>query len=82
MLLNPKLAGGGADSAPPPSWFFLNNFSNSRVSKASLQICEKNLILHILTKFYDDDVIHKKTKTMAISSTSTSGIFTVFYRNL
>ena len=33
-----------------------------------------------MTKFHDDDVIH--TKILAISSTSTSGIFTIFYRNL
>ena len=31
-------------------------------------------------KFHDDDVIH--TKIMAISSTSTSRIFTIFYRNV
>ena len=41
---------------------------------------EQNLILHVLTKFHDDEVIH--TKIMAISSTSTSGIFIIFYRNL
>ena len=40
----------------------------------------KNLILHILTKFHDDDVIH--TKIMAILSTGTSGISNQFYRNL
>ena len=43
-------------------------------------MCEQNLILHFFTKFYDDEVIH--TKIMAISSTSISGIFTIFYRNL
>ena len=42
-----------------------------------MQLAEKvygyvNFILHILTKFHDDDVIH--TKIMAILSTSTSGI--------
>ena len=42
--------------------------------------CGQNLILHILTKFHDDDVIH--TKIMDILSTSTSEIFNVFYRNL
>ena len=44
------------------------------------QICESNLILHILTKFHDDDFIY--TKIMAILSTNTSGISNVFYRNL
>ena len=43
-------------------------------------MCKQNLILHILTKFHDDDVIH--TKIMAILSTSTLGIFNIFYRNL
>ena len=37
-------------------------------------------ILHPLTRFHDDDVIH--TKIMAILSTSTSGNFDVFCRNL
>ena len=37
-------------------------------------------MLHILSKFQDDDVIH--TKLMAILSTGTSGISNVFYRNL
>ena len=32
-------------------------------------------MLHILTKFYDDDLI--QTKIMAISSTGTSGVFSV-----
>ena len=41
---------------------------------------KQNLILHILTKFHDDDVIH--TKIMTILATSTSGISNVFYRNL
>ena len=36
--------------------------------------------MHILTKFHDDDVIH--TKIMANLSTSTCGIFNIFYRNL
>ena len=36
--------------------------------------------MHILTKFHDDYVIH--AKIMAISSTSTSAIFTIFYRYL
>ena len=44
------------------------------------QAYEQNLILHILTIFHDDDVIH--TKIMTILSTSTSGISNVFYRNL
>ena len=46
----------------------------------SLQICEQNLILHTLTKFHDDDVIH--TKIMTTLSTSTCGISNIFYRNL
>ena len=45
--------------------------------QASLWICEQNLILHILNKFYDDDVIHKKI--MTILSTSFSGILNIFY---
>ena len=43
-------------------------------------MCEQNLILDILNKFHDDDVIY--TKIMTILSTSTSGISDVFYRNL
>ena len=43
-------------------------------------MCEQNLILHILSKFHDDDVIH--TKLMAILSPGTSGISNVFYKNL
>ena len=43
-------------------------------------MCEQNLILHTLTKFHDDDVIH--TKIMTTLSISTCGIFNIFYRNL
>ena len=39
---------------------------------------EQNSILHIVTKFHDDDVIH--TKIMVILSTGTSGISNVSYR--
>ena len=58
---------------------FENFFSNVTQSYfqnlAGMQICEQNLILHISTKFHDDDVIH--TKIMAIFSTSTCGIFNI-----
>ena len=43
-------------------------------------MCKQNIILHILTKFDDEDVIH--SNVMAILSTSTCGIFNIFYRNL
>ena len=38
------------------------------------------LILHILTRFHDDDVI--QTKSMAILSTGISGTPSVSYKNL
>ena len=41
-----------------------------------LEISKQNLILHILTKFHDDDVI--QTKIMAILSTGTSRRFRNF----
>ena len=51
-----------------------------KIVQLAKQAYEQNLILYILTIFHDDDVIH--TKIMTILSTSTSGISSVFYRNL
>ena len=75
---DPLLQNPGGGMSKIVEWFVKFhelNPKHSAVSKASLYTCEQNLILHILTKFHDD-VIH--TKIIAISSTSTSGIFTVF----
>ena len=51
-----------------------------QLAKQAYKFVNKNFILHILTKFHDDDVIH--TKIMAILSTGTSGISNVSYRNV
>ena len=51
-----------------------------QLAKQAYRFVNKILFFHILTKFDDDDVI--PTKIMAILSTSTSGIFNIFCRNL
>ena len=59
-----------------PPLLFLNNFFNKTAINTNLKIFKENLILHILTKFHDDDDVNY-TKIMAILST---GAFQFLYK--